>query len=141
LSRTVPDEYVVRAIGVIRSRLVDRADAPRQPDEGAPEAEVVLDDDVAPALGGIEVGDRLELLTWLHLADRSILTTHPRDDLSRPLTGVFATRSSDRPNPIGLHSVTVTAVDGNVVRVARLEAVDGTPVIDVKPALGSPEQR
>ena len=135
------DEYAVRSVGVVRSRLVDRDDAPRQPDEGAPEAEIVLDDDVVPALGGIEVGDRLEVLTWLHLADRSTLTTYPRDDVSRPLTGVFATRSSDRPNPIGLHTVTVTAVDGNVVRVARLEAVDGTPVIDVKPALGRVDRR
>ena len=135
------DEYTVRSIGVVRSRLVSRSDAPRQPDEGAPSAEVVLDDDVAPALAGVVVGDRLELLTWLHLADRSTLTTYPRGDTSRPLTGVFATRSPDRPNPIGLHTVTVTAVEGNVVRVDGLEAVDGTPVIDLKPALGFVDQR
>ena len=116
--------------------LVDRADAPRQPDEDAPAAEVVVDEDVAPALAGIAVGDRIELLTWLHLADRATLTTYPRGDTSRPLSGVFATRSPDRPNPIGLHTVTVTAVEGNVVRVAGLEAVDGTPVLDIKPALG-----
>ena len=135
------DEYAARSVGVVRSRLADRADAPRQPDEGAPEAEVVLDEGVVPALAGIEVGDRLELLTWLHLADRSTLTTYPRGDTSRPLTGVFATRSPDRPNPVGLHTVTVTAVEGNVVRVAGLEAVDGTPVIDIKPSLGIVDQR
>ena len=133
--------YAVRSIGVVRSLLTSRADAPRQPDEDAPAAEIVLDDDVAPALSGIAVGDRVELLTWLHLADRSTLTTYPRGDTSRPLTGVFATRSPDRPNPIGLHTVTVTAVEGNVVRVAGLEAVDGTPVVDIKPWLGVVDQR
>ena len=133
--------YAVRSIGVVRSLLTHRADAPRQPDEDAPAAEIVFDDDVAPALSGIGVGDRVELLTWLHLADRSTLTTYPRGDTSRPLTGVFATRSPDRPNPIGLHTVTVTAVEGNVVRVAGLEAVDGTPVLDIKPSLGLVDQR
>jgi len=137
----VAGPYSVRAIGVVRSRLADRGDAPRQPDEDAPEAEVVLDQDVLPALVGIEAGDRLELLTWLHLGHRSTLATYPRGDNSRPLTGVFATRSPDRPNPIGLHTVTVTAVDGNVVRVDALEAVDGTPVIDIKPALGRTDLR
>jgi tRNA-Thr(GGU) m(6)t(6)A37 methyltransferase TsaA len=137
----VPAGFGVRPIGVVRSGLVDRADAPRQPDEGAPSAEVVLDEDVVAALTGIAVGDRLELLTWLHLADRSTLTTYPRGDTSRPLTGVFATRSPDRPNPIGLHTVTVTALEGGVVRVDGLEAVDGTPVIDIKPALGTVNAR
>jgi tRNA-Thr(GGU) m(6)t(6)A37 methyltransferase TsaA len=135
------DEYAVRAIGVVRSVLVDRANAPRQPDEDAPAADVVLDEAAVPALAGVAVGDRLELLTWLHLADRSTLTTYPRGDTSRPLSGVFATRSPDRPNPIGLHTVTVTAVEGNVVRVAGLEAVDGTPVLDTKPALGVVDHR
>jgi tRNA-Thr(GGU) m(6)t(6)A37 methyltransferase TsaA len=132
----VPDSYSLRSIGVVRSLLADRSEAPRQPDEDAPAAEIVLDDDVCPALVGIEPGDRIELLTWLDLADRSTLSTHPRGDASRPLTGVFATRSPDRPNPVGLHTVTVTAVLGNVVRVDGLEAVDGTPVIDIKPSLG-----
>lgn len=135
------DPYAVRSIGVVHSPLSDRSDAPRQPDEGAPAAEILLDADVTEALVGIEVGDRIELLTWLHLADRSTLSTYPRGDTSRPLTGVFATRSPDRPNPIGLHTVTVTAVDGSVVRVDGLEAVDGTPVIDIKPALGASAQR
>jgi tRNA-Thr(GGU) m(6)t(6)A37 methyltransferase TsaA len=137
----VPDHYSVRPIGVVRSGLSDRADAPRQADEGAPAADVVLDDDVREALTGIRVGDRLELLTWLHLADRSTLSTYPRGDTSRPLTGVFATRSPDRPNPVGLHTVTVTAVEGSVVRVDGLEAVDGTPVIDLKPSLEAPPGR
>lgn len=135
------DSYPVRSIGVVRSPLTDRDDAPRQADEDAPAAEVVLDDDVVPALSGVAVGDRLELLTWLHLADRSTLSTHPRGDTSRPVTGVFATRSPDRPNPIGLHTVTVTAVEGNVVRLSGLEAVDGTPVIDIKPWIGSVDSR
>jgi tRNA-Thr(GGU) m(6)t(6)A37 methyltransferase TsaA len=137
----VADSYAVRSIGVVRSRLADRADAPRQPDEDAPAAEVVLDDDVVPALSGVGAGDRIELLTWLHLADRATLTTYPRGDTSRPQAGVFATRSPDRPNPIGLHTVTVTAVEGSVVRVAGLEAVDGTPVVDIKPSLGGVAQR
>jgi tRNA (Thr-GGU) A37 N-methylase len=94
----VPEQYAARSIGVVRSGLADRADAPRQPDEGAPRADVVLDDDLVEALRGIGPGDRIELLTWLHLADRSTLTTHPRGDESRPLAGVFATRSPDRPN-------------------------------------------
>jgi tRNA-Thr(GGU) m(6)t(6)A37 methyltransferase TsaA len=134
-------DYAFRPIGVVRSPLSDRDDAPRQPDEGAPAAEVVVDDDVVEALTGISAGDRLELLTWLHLGDRSTLTTYPRGDTTRPLAGVFATRSPDRPNPIGLHTVTVTAVEGNVVRVDRLEAVDGTPVIDIKPALSGVDGR
>jgi tRNA-Thr(GGU) m(6)t(6)A37 methyltransferase TsaA len=134
-------EYATRSIGVVRSPLSDRDGAPRQPDEGAPAAEVVVDDDVVDALTGISVGDRLELLTWLHLGDRSTLTTYPRGDTTRPLAGVFATRSPDRPNPIGLHTVTVTAVEANVVRVDGLEAVDGTPVIDIKPSLGYVDTR
>ena len=137
----MPDQFAVRSVGVVRSGLSDRGDAPRQPDEDAPSAEVVVDDDVAGALVGIAVGDRIELLTWLHLADRSTLSTHPRGDTTRPLTGVFATRSPDRPNPVGLHTVTVTAVDGNVLRVDGLEAIDGTPVIDIKPSLGAPPAR
>ena len=101
------DGYVLKPIGVVRSPLRDRADAPRQGSEGAPDAWIVLEPSVADALQGIRVGDELVLLTWLHEADRSVLQVHPRDDDTRPLTGVFATRSSDRPNPIGLHRVAV----------------------------------
>jgi tRNA-Thr(GGU) m(6)t(6)A37 methyltransferase TsaA len=130
-----PDPAQLRAIGVVRSPLTRRADAPRQGKEGAPDATVVLDPAYADALEGIRVGDELVLLTWLHEADRSVLQVHPRDDESRPLTGVFATRSSDRPNPIGLHEVTVLGIDGLELAVGPLEAIDGTPVIDIKPVL------
>jgi len=129
------DPALLRAIGVVRSPLTRRADAPRQGDEGAPDATVLLDPAYAEALEGVRVGDELVLLTWLHEADRSVLQVHPRDDESRPLTGVFATRSSDRPNPIGLHEVAVAGIDGLELAVGPLEAVDGTPVIDIKPVL------
>ena len=99
-------------IGVVRSSLRNRVDAPRQGSEGAPDAWILLEPSYADALQGLSVGDELVVLTWLHEADRSVLQVHPRDDESRPLTGVFATRSSDRPNPIGLHPVTVYGIDG-----------------------------
>ena len=132
------DGYVLRPIGVVRSRLRERADAPRQGSEGAPDARVALEPSFADALQGIRVGDELVLLTWLHEADRSVLQVHPRDDETRPLTGVFATRSSDRPNPIGLHRVTVRAIDGLELTVGPLEAIDGTPLVDLKPVLTPP---
>jgi tRNA-Thr(GGU) m(6)t(6)A37 methyltransferase TsaA len=127
---------ILRQIGVVRSPLRDRGDAPRQGSEGAPEAILEIDPEFADALHLVAPGDELIVLTWLHLADRSVLQVHPRDDVARPLTGVFATRSSDRPNPIGLHRVTVTSRDGaTTLRVKPLEAVDGTPVVDLKIAL------
>jgi tRNA-Thr(GGU) m(6)t(6)A37 methyltransferase TsaA len=127
---------ILRQIGVVRSPLRDRGDAPRQGSEGAPEAILEIDPEFADALHLVAPGDELIVLTWLHLADRSVLQVHPRDDAARPLTGVFATRSSDRPNPIGLHRVTVTSRDGaTTLRVKPLEAVDGTPVVDLKIAL------
>ena len=129
------DPALLHAVGVVRSRLTRRADAPRQGDEGAPDATILLDPAYAEALEGVRVGDELVLLTWLHEADRSVLQVHPRDDESRPLTGVFATRSSDRPNPIGLHEVAVAGIDGLELAVGPLEAVDGTPVVDIKPVL------
>ena len=129
------DGYVLKPIGVVRSPLLRREDAPRQGSEGAPDACIVLEPSVADALQGISVGDRLVLLTWLHEADPSVLQVHPRDDETRPLTGVFATRSSDRPNPIGLHEVTVLGIDGLELVVGPLEAIDGTPVVDIKPVL------
>jgi tRNA-Thr(GGU) m(6)t(6)A37 methyltransferase TsaA len=127
--------FVVRPIGVVRSRLTRREDAPRQGDEGAPEAWLELDPAVASGLAGLAAGDDLMLLTWFHLADRDVLAVHPRGDPHRPMAGVFATRSPDRPNPIGLHRVTVLELDGSRVRVEPLEAVDGTPIIDLKPVL------
>jgi tRNA-Thr(GGU) m(6)t(6)A37 methyltransferase TsaA len=106
-----------------------------QGDEGAPEAWLELTPQAADGLVGIKAGDELIVLTWLHLADRSVLQVHPRGDLNRPLTGVFATRSPDRPNPVGLHRVSVLEVMGDKLRVAPLEAIDGTPIIDIKPVL------
>jgi tRNA-Thr(GGU) m(6)t(6)A37 methyltransferase TsaA len=128
--------YATHPIGFVRSALVDLNDAPRQGSEGAPPAVVEVRDDFTPALDGIVPGSELIVLTWLHLADRGTLRVHPRDDLDRPLTGVFATRSPDRPNPIGLHRVRVLAIEeGHRLHVAPLEAVDGTPVLDLKPVL------
>ena len=133
--------FTVRPIGVVRSSLRDVDHAPRQADEDAPAAELVFDEEVAAALEGIEAGAVIELLTWLHQASRDTLRTRPRDDATRALTGVFATRSPHRPNPIGLHTVTVVEAGPRTLRVAGLEAIDGTPVIDVKISLGSPEMR
>ena len=110
-------------------------DATRQGNEGAPDATILLEPSYADALQGIRVADELILLTWLHEADRSVLQVHPRDDETRPLTGVFATRSSDRPNPVGLHRVTVRAIDGLELAVGPLEAIDGTPLVDIKTVL------
>lgn len=134
-------DLTLHVIGHVRSTLTSRADAPRQGDEGAPDADLHLVDAVAPAMNGITVGDELLVLTWLHQGDRSTLTTRPRNDATRPETGVFATRSPDRPNPLGLHRVTVLAVDDNRLHVSGLEAIDGTPVVDLKPVLGSAEER
>jgi tRNA-Thr(GGU) m(6)t(6)A37 methyltransferase TsaA len=122
-------------IGVVRSALRAREDAPRQGSEGAPDALIVVEPSYADALHGVSVGDELILVTWLHEAQRDLLQVHPRDDASRPLTGVFATRSSDRPNPLGLHRVTVRGIDGLELEVGPLEAIDGTPVVDIKTVL------
>jgi tRNA-Thr(GGU) m(6)t(6)A37 methyltransferase TsaA len=127
--------YTIEPIGVVRSTLTRLEDAPMQGDEGAPEAWLELSPQVAEGLIGIKPGDELILLTWLHLAERDTLQVHPRGDLHRPLTGVFATRSPDRPNPIGLHGVSVLEVTGHRLRVAHLEAIDGTPIVDIKPVL------
>jgi len=122
-------------IGTVRSSLKDRASAPRQGSEGAPDAWIEVNAEIAAALDGIAVGDQLLVITWLHQADRVTLRVHPRDDATRPLTGVFATRSSDRPNPLGLHQVTVLAIDGTRLQVGPIEAIDGTPVVDIKPVI------
>jgi tRNA-Thr(GGU) m(6)t(6)A37 methyltransferase TsaA len=129
------------AIATVESPIKDRASAPKQGDEGAPDAWLVFDAKVADGLDGIAVGDELLLLTWFDRAARDVLRVHPRSDPHNPEQGVFNTRSPDRPNPIGLHRVTVLAIDGLRVRVSDLEALDGTPVIDVKPVLGEIGER
>ena len=128
-------------VGWVSSPLVDRGAAPRQGDEGAPECILVFEEAVLPALDGVGPEQDFLVLTWLHQAERDVLRTHPRSDMSRPEEGVFNTRSPDRPNPIGLHRVRVLAVDGNRVRVANLEAIDGTPILDLKPVLGDVSDR
>jgi tRNA-Thr(GGU) m(6)t(6)A37 methyltransferase TsaA len=125
----------LRPIGRVSSPLTDPSAAPKQGGEGAPDAWLVFDPSVADGLADLAVGDRVIVLTWLDQGDRSVLRVHPRDDLSAPTKGVFSTRSSDRPNPIGLHPVEVVAVDGLRVQVRPLEAVDGTPIVDLKPQL------
>jgi tRNA-Thr(GGU) m(6)t(6)A37 methyltransferase TsaA len=122
-------------IGIVESPLADPAAAPKQGNEGAPEAWLRFEPAVLDGLEGIRPGDRVVVLTWLDRAQRDILRVHPRDDLANPQTGVFNTRSADRPNPIGLHPVEVLEMDGDRMRVGDLEAVDGTPVLDVKPQL------
>src|ERR671935_1937230 len=122
-------------IGVVRSPLEDRERAPNQGSEGAPDAWIELTPSVADGLEGIEVGDELIVITWLHEARRDVLKTHPRGDTSRPLAGVFATRSPDRPNPLGLHPVVVLEIAGGKLKVGPLEAIDGTPVVDIKPVI------
>ena len=130
-------------IGRVQSPLIDLEAAPRQGDEGAPEAWLVFEPTVLEGLSDVRVGDELLLLTWLDRADRTTLRVHPRGDRSRPPMGVFSTRSPDRPNPIGLHRVRVLAMEdsGLRVQVSGLEAVDGTPIVDVKPLLGPPDAR
>jgi len=127
--------YTIEPIGVIRSELTSREAAPRQGYEGAPEVWLELAVPVAQGLLGITVGDELIVLTWLHRARRDVLQVHPRGRLEAPLTGVFATRSPDRPNPVGLHQVSVLEVAGPRLRVGPMEAIDGTPVVDIKRAL------
>jgi tRNA-Thr(GGU) m(6)t(6)A37 methyltransferase TsaA len=133
--------YTIQPIGVVRSRLTRLEAAPRQGDEGAPEAWLELSAPLAPGLSGIRAGDELLVLTWLHEARREVLQVHPRGNLEAPLTGVFATRSPDRPNPIGLHRVSVLEVSEQKLRVAPLEAIDGTPIVDLKPVLGAVGER
>jgi tRNA-Thr(GGU) m(6)t(6)A37 methyltransferase TsaA len=132
------ERYVILPIGVVRSTLRATADAPNQAYEGAPEALLEIDPAFADALHRLEPGDGLIVVTWLHLGDREVLQTHPTGDERIPLTGVFRTRSPDRPNPIGLHRVTVTAIeDETTLRVGALEAVDGTPIVDLKIAMNA----
>jgi tRNA-Thr(GGU) m(6)t(6)A37 methyltransferase TsaA len=130
---------VLRPIGRVESPLVDRAGAPKQGWEGSPEAWLVFDEALLDGLRDLRVGTEVIVLTWLDRADRGVLAVHPRDDPAAPLRGVFSTRSADRPNPIGLHPVQITAIEGPRLRVRHLEALDGTPVLDVKPVLGRHE--
>jgi tRNA-Thr(GGU) m(6)t(6)A37 methyltransferase TsaA len=129
------------AIGKVESPLTDRDAAPKQGDEGAPDAWLVFDARVADGLEGIAAGDELLVLTWLDRAERDVLRVNPRNDPARGIQGVFSTRSPDRPNPIGVHRVTVLEVDGLRMSVRNLEALDGTPIVDVKPLLRAIEER
>ena len=129
------DAYELRPIGVIRSTLKVPSNAPKQGAEGAPDAWLEVYPEAADALDGLAVGDEIILITWFHRADRAVRKVHPRSDPRNPLTGVCATRSPDRPNPLGLHPVVVHAIEGTRLRVGPLEAIDGTPVVDVKPVL------
>jgi len=131
----------LRPVGRVESPLTDPAAAPKQGDEGAPETTIALEPGYAEAAADLRVGEELIVLTWLDRADRETLAVHPRGDLSRPREGVFSTRSPARPNPIGLHRVRLLAVDGTRLRVADLEALDGTPVLDLKPVLGGVDER
>lgn len=130
------DTYLLHPIGRIRSTLRSLADAPRQGAEGAPDAWLEVDPAYARALSGIAAGDALIVITWLDRAQRDVLEVHPRGDPANPLTGVFATRSPHRPNPLGLHRVSVREIAGTRLRVGPIEAIDGTPVVDIKIALG-----
>lgn len=126
---------LLRPVGVIRSTIKKRSEAPKQGPEGAPDVWLEVKAFAAKALDGIAAGDELIVLTWLHQGRRNVLKVHPRSDPKRRLTGVFATRSPDRPNPIGLHRVTVREVEGLRLRIGPIEVIDGTPVVDLKPAL------
>jgi tRNA-Thr(GGU) m(6)t(6)A37 methyltransferase TsaA len=132
------NDYSLRPIGVVESPLTEPNAAPRQSDEGAPDCWLVFDPDVRDALDGLRPGDDIVVITWLHLADRTVREVHPRGDPNRPIGGVFATRSQHRPNPLGLHDVTILAVDDLRINVRGIEAIDGTPIVDIKSA---PEPR
>jgi tRNA-Thr(GGU) m(6)t(6)A37 methyltransferase TsaA len=127
--------FALEPIGRVESSLTDPAAAPKQGNEGAPEAWLVLEPGVLEGLDGVRPGDRVIVLTWLHRARRDVLRVHPRDDVSNPMRGVFGTRSAERPNPIGLHPVEIVSIEDGRVRVRDLEAVDGTPILDLKPVL------
>lgn len=137
----IETSYTIEPIGVTRSELTSRTAAPRQGDEGAPEVWLEIVQWLASGLAGIAVGDELIVLTWLHQAQRDVLQVHPRGRLDTPLKGVFATRSPDRPNPVGLHRVTVLEITGHRLRVEPMEAIDGTPIVDIKPVRPRPGDR
>ena len=133
VKRSVPPQ--LRPIGVIRSSIKKRSQAPKQGSEGAPDAWLEVSPFAAPGLDGLVAGDNIIVITWLHQGWRDVLKVHPRSNPRRPLTGVFATRSPDRPNPLGLHRVTVRSVANNRLRIGPIEVIDGTPVVDIKPVL------
>ncbi len=134
--------YGIVPVGHIRSPLIDRAHAPMQGSEGAPDARLVFEPQYLDALRDLRAGDEILVLTWLHQSDRSVLRVHPRDNMAAPLRGVFSTRSPDRPNPIGIHRVRILAVDTPLeLTVGELEAIDGTPIIDIKPVLDRARER
>ena len=135
------DRYELHPIGRVVSSLTDQAGAPRQGDEGAPDAWLEFDESVAAGLADLAPGSDVLVLTWLDRARRDVLAVHPRSEIERPLTGVFATRSPDRPNPIGLHRVRILSIDGTRFRVGPLEALDATPILDVKPVLDQITER
>ncbi|MFH2044478.1 MAG: tRNA (N6-threonylcarbamoyladenosine(37)-N6)-methyltransferase TrmO [Pseudomonadota bacterium] len=127
--------YMVEPIGFIQSNLTTRKDAPHQATEGGPDAWIEVNSMFAEGLEGIAAGSEIIVITWLHKTNRNIFKLHPRGNRSMPLTGVFNTRSPDRPNPIGLHRVKVLEISGNRLKVGPIEAIDKTPVIDIKPVL------
>jgi tRNA-Thr(GGU) m(6)t(6)A37 methyltransferase TsaA len=128
-------QFPVTPIGSVESSLVDPSHAPKQGDEGAPDAWLTLDARFSAGLDGLQAGDEVIVLTWFHRARRDLLMVHPRDNTANPQRGVFTTRSADRPNPIGLHRTEILAIQGTRIRVRNLEAVDGTPIVDIKPVL------
>ena len=134
-------DMTLRAIGLVRSPLLDPATAPRFETESTQSADLILDPAYVPGLKGLAVDQEIFVFTWLHLASRDTLEVHPRGNPELPMRGVFATRSPSRPNPIGLHRARITAINGNVITVAAMEAVNGTPVIDIKPAEGNQPPR
>ena len=131
--------FAVHPVGVVQSSITNRSEAPKQGYEGAPDVWIEIDKAIQPALEGLAVGDDVILITWFHESKRNVLQVHPRGEISNPVTGVFATRSPDRPNPLGLHRVTIRQMQSNKMLVGPLEAIDGTPVVDIKPVLGQSE--
>jgi tRNA-Thr(GGU) m(6)t(6)A37 methyltransferase TsaA len=133
--------YTLRSVGRVESPLTDLDSAPKQGDEGSPDAWLVFNPAMREAIRDLQVGTKIIVLTWLDRARRDVLSVHPRGDRNNPITGVFSTRSPDRPNPIGLHTVEILAIDDTRVEVRNLEALDRTPILDVKPVLGRIDQR
>lgn len=134
---SIDNTFHLHPIGYVRSTLKQLQDAPRQGNEGAPDAWIEVASEYSEAMADLTVGDSIIVLTWLHQAQRSTLKVHPRNDETIPLTGVFSTRSPDRPNPIGLHRVKILAIAGNSIQVAHIEAIDGTPIVDIKPVISN----